>query len=83
MPTCLKKEFFDSKLLERVDKAQSNSNKNLETPNKIKNKAARKLPKKFLNKPANLKTKKEKLITNDFFKHQAQTTPHPLAMEIS
>jgi len=23
------------------------------------------------------------LITNDFFKHQAQTTPHPLAMEIS
>ena len=23
------------------------------------------------------------MITNDFFKHQAQTTPHPLAMEIS
>jgi acetylornithine/N-succinyldiaminopimelate aminotransferase len=23
------------------------------------------------------------LITNDFFKHQAQTTPHPFAMEIS
>jgi acetylornithine/succinyldiaminopimelate/putrescine aminotransferase len=23
------------------------------------------------------------LITNDFFKHQAQTTPHPLAMQIS
>jgi len=23
------------------------------------------------------------LITNDFFKHQAQTTPHPLAMEVS
>ena len=23
------------------------------------------------------------MITNDFFKHQAQTTPHPLAMEVS
>ena len=23
------------------------------------------------------------MITNDFLKHQAQTTPHPLGMEIS
>jgi len=50
------KEFFDPKLLERVEKARPTSPKSLDI-NKLKpkNKAARKLPKKFLNKPTKLK----------------------------
>ena len=53
-------EFFDSKLLERVNKARPILTKNLGTPKKIKNKAARKLPNKFLNRPTNLKIPKKK-----------------------
>jgi lipopolysaccharide export system protein LptA len=53
-------EFFDSKLLERVNKARPIPTKNLGTPKKIKNKAARKLPNKFLNRPTNLKIPKKK-----------------------
>lgn len=53
-------EFFDSNLLERVDKARPTPTKSLETPKKIKNKAARKLPKKFLNKPSKFKKLKKK-----------------------
>ena len=49
------KEFFDPKLLERVKKARPNPTKSLDTTVKPKNKAARKLPKKFLNKPKKLK----------------------------
>ena len=52
-------EFFDSKLLERVDKARPNSTSPSGTPKKTKNKAARKLPKKFLKKPAGLKKPKK------------------------
>ncbi len=48
-------EFFDPKLLERVKEARPNPTKNLDTTVKTKNKAARKLPKKFLNKPKKLK----------------------------
>ena len=49
-------DFFDPKLLERVEKARPTSPKSLDI-NKLKpkNKAARKLPKKFLNKPKKLK----------------------------
>jgi hypothetical protein len=53
-------EFFDSNLLERVDKARPTPTKSLETPKKIKNKAARKLPKKFFNKPSKFKKLKKK-----------------------
>ena len=49
-------EFFDSKLLERVEKARPKPIKSLDK-SKLKptNKAARKLPKEFLNKPKKLK----------------------------
>lgn len=53
-------EFFDSKLLERVEKAGPTPIENLESPNKIKNKAARKLPNKFLKTPEKLKKPKKK-----------------------
>ncbi len=53
-------DFFDTKLLERVDQASPTPTKNLESPKKIKNKAARKLPKKFLNKPEKLTKPKNK-----------------------
>ncbi len=53
-------EFFDSKLLERVEKAGPTPIENLESPNKIKNKAARKLPNKFLKTPEKLKKPKNK-----------------------
>ena len=53
-------DFFDTKLLERVDQASPTPTKNLESPKKIKNKAARKLPKKFLNKPEKLTKPKKK-----------------------
>ena len=49
-------EFFDSKLLDRVDKAKPTPTKKLDkTELKPKNKAARKLPKEFLKKPSKLK----------------------------
>ena len=49
-------QFFDSKLLERVEKARPKPIKSLDK-SKLKptNKAARKLPKEFLNKPKKLK----------------------------
>lgn len=53
-------EFFDSKLLERVEKAGPTPIENLESQNKIKNKAARKLPNKFLKTPEKLKKPKNK-----------------------
>ena len=53
-------DFFDTKLLLRVDQASPTPTKNLESPKKIKNKAARKLPKKFLNKPEKLTKPKKK-----------------------
>ena len=55
------KEFFDPKLIERIEKAQPNSPKNLDaTKLKPKNKAARKLPKEFMKKPALFKKSKKK-----------------------
>ena len=49
-------EFFDSKLLDRVDKAKPTPTKKLDkTELKPKNKAARKLPKKLLQKPSKFK----------------------------
>ena len=55
------KEFFDPKLIERIEKAQPNSPKNLDaTKLKPKNKAARKLPKEFMEKPALFKKPKKK-----------------------
>jgi lipopolysaccharide export system protein LptA len=53
-------DFFDSKLLERVEKASPTPTKSSESPKKIKNKAARKLPKKLLNKPEKLTKPKKK-----------------------
>ena len=55
MPIFLKRSFLTPKLLERVEKARPNPTKSLDTTVKSKNKAARKLPKKFLNKPKKLK----------------------------
>jgi lipopolysaccharide export system protein LptA len=55
------KEFFDPKLIERIEKAQPNSPKNLDaTKLKPKNKAARKLPKEFMEKPTLFKKPKKK-----------------------
>ena len=51
-------EFFDPKLMDRVEKARPKSNKNLDASKKEpKNKAARNLPKKFLNKPKTFQKK--------------------------
>ena len=44
-------DFFDSKLLDRIDKARPTQTNAKEIPEEEPNKAARKLPKKFLKKP--------------------------------
>ena len=48
-------DFFDSKLLDRIDKARPTQTNAKEIPEEEPNKAARKLPKKFLKKPGNYK----------------------------
>ena len=78
------KEFFDSKTNRTSRKSTTKSTQKFRsTKLKSKNKAARKLPKEFIKSHANLKNQKRKIDYKRFFKHQAQTTPHPLAMEIS
>ena len=48
-------DFFDSKLLDRIDKARPTPTNTKEIPEEKTNKAARKLPKKFLKGPADYK----------------------------
>lgn len=48
-------DFFDSKLLDRIDKARPTPTNTKEIPEEKTNKAARKLPKKFLKRPADYK----------------------------
>ena len=52
-------EFFDSTLLDRIDKARPIPTNTTGNPKKPVNKAAQKLPKKFLKKPGDIKKLKE------------------------
>ena len=52
-------EFFDSTLLDRIDKARPVPTNTKENPKKQVNKAAQKLPKKFLKKPGGIKKLKK------------------------